>query len=141
MAKTRFIFYYVKSQFHQKKNNKKTKKKKIGEKDSEKKALLTQVKNLNCQYPGGLVSYYENALKLLDDSAKGVNPYDGWVPSVPSGNRLEFNSPEFIEFEKLGAEQLAYTGFVLVAGWFDVFFFSFFFVCLCIFRYCILHME
>ncbi|XP_020393510.1 UDP-sugar pyrophosphorylase [Zea mays] len=41
-----------------------------------------KVRRLNSSYPGGLVSYIQNAKKLLADSKEGKNPYDGFTPSV-----------------------------------------------------------
>lgn len=38
------------------------------------------------------------------------------MPSVPSGTKLDFASPEFLEAEGLGLQQAAHTAFVLVAG-------------------------
>jgi len=40
---------------------------------------------LNKTYPGGIESYVNRAKKLLVDSANDVNPYEGFVPSVPKG--------------------------------------------------------
>jgi hypothetical protein len=45
-----------------------------------------------------------------------VNPLAGCVPSVPTGEKLVAGSPEFNEMEKAGTAELAYCGFVLVAG-------------------------
>nr|TKW26220.1 hypothetical protein SEVIR_3G172800v2 [Setaria viridis] len=48
------------------------------------------VRRLNSSYPGGLVSlvsYIQNAKKLLADSKAGKNPYDGFTPSTkPPGH-------------------------------------------------------
>ncbi len=45
-----------------------------------------------------------------------MNSFEGFVPSVPSGTKLDFASPEFLEAEGLGLQQAAHTAFVLVAG-------------------------
>lgn len=45
-----------------------------------------------------------------------MNPLAGCVPSVPTGEKLIAGSPQFSEMEKMGTAQLAYCGFVLVAG-------------------------
>jgi UDP-sugar pyrophosphorylase len=87
-----------------------------GQKDDQKKKLLAQAKLLNAQYPGGLTGYVNNAKKLLIDSKNGANPYDGYTPSVPSGERLTVGNAEFHESERLGIEAAYRTGFVLVAG-------------------------
>jgi UDP-sugar pyrophosphorylase len=75
-----------------------------GNQDEQKKKLLAQAKLLNSQYPGGLEQYVQNARKLLLDSKNGANPYDGYTPSVPSGERLTAGTPEFTEAERVGLE-------------------------------------
>ena len=45
---------------------------------------------MNNTYPGGLKNYVENARKLLKDSALGINPYEGFHPSVPVGETVDF---------------------------------------------------
>jgi hypothetical protein len=32
----------------------------------------------------------------------GKNPFDGYSPSVPHGVKLDYLSPEFLDFEKVG---------------------------------------
>lgn len=89
---------------------------KPGIEDDDKKKLLAQVLRLNKQYPAGIVQYYKNGVKLLEDSFKGVNPYNNWIPSVPAGVVLKYNSDEFHQYEKIGKENFCNLGFVLVAG-------------------------
>ncbi|ETO24198.1 hypothetical protein RFI_12956, partial [Reticulomyxa filosa] len=84
-----------------------------GRDDEDKKKLLKQVLQLNREYPGGLKNYHERARKLLEDSAKGINPYEGYVPFVPKGEAIEFNSEQFHFFEK---KEWNKTGYILVAG-------------------------
>jgi UDP-sugar pyrophosphorylase len=79
-------------------------------------SLLGQAAVLDQQLPGGLAAYVKSARALLEQSQKGINPLAGCVPSVPVGKKLTVDSPEFDEMEALGTAELAFTGFVLVAG-------------------------
>jgi UDP-sugar pyrophosphorylase len=45
-----------------------------------------------------------------------VNPYADYLPAVPNGETIDFRSNQIDEVEQIGLEQLAHTGFVLVAG-------------------------
>ena len=85
-----------------------------GIQDAEKRALVNQAMELDGQYPGGLSAYVGNARRLLQQSRDGVNPYDGFQPAVPSGERLRYDNGSFAESEKVGLT--ARMGFVLVAG-------------------------
>jgi len=87
-----------------------------GKDDEGKHKLLRTLLNVDRDYPGGLVSYIEKARKLLKDSLVGVNPFEGWVPSVPAGERLKFGDERFVALEAIGLEELRRTGFILVAG-------------------------
>ena len=49
-------------------------------------------------------------------SRAGVNPFEGCVPSVPEGERLDFGSQRFRELERAGVAAAANAAFVLVAG-------------------------
>ncbi|KAI7730494.1 hypothetical protein M8C21_003375 [Ambrosia artemisiifolia] len=84
--------------------------------DDDKRALLTQVSVLNSSYPGGLSSYIKTAKELLADSKAGKNPFDGFTPSVPSGETLNFGDDNFIQYEEVGVQQVQNAAFVLVAG-------------------------
>ncbi|GBG26944.1 UDP-sugar pyrophosphorylase 1 [Hondaea fermentalgiana] len=79
-------------------------------------ALLEQLAQLDKQYPGGLEAYVDNAQTLLAASKAGDNPYDGYVPAVPLGERLQTATSQFDECEELGMKNVGKTGFVLVAG-------------------------
>ena len=81
-----------------------------------KRRLLEQLTALERTTPGGLCDYVRRAQRLLEASSEGRNPFDGYVPSVPSGYTLALGSPEFLEFERIGAKAAAHTAFVLVAG-------------------------
>lgn len=82
----------------------------------EKKALVSQLHHLNDNYSGGLLQYVKNAKILLEESRKGSNPLDGYVPKVPSGERLDFGGDAFRHFEKKGVSEAGMCAFVLVAG-------------------------
>ncbi|KAL6984338.1 UTP-monosaccharide-1-phosphate uridylyltransferase [Sarracenia purpurea var. burkii] len=84
--------------------------------DDEKRAFLDQVATLNANYPGGLPSYIKTARELLADSKAGKNPFDGFSPSVPSGESLIFGDDNFIQFEEIGVKEVRNAAFVLVAG-------------------------
>nr|GEU99093.1 UDP-sugar pyrophosphorylase [Tanacetum cinerariifolium] len=84
--------------------------------DHYKKALLDQVAILNSSYPGGLSSYIKTARKLLADSKAGRNPFDGFTPSVPSGEVLTFGDDKFMQYEEIGVKEVRNAAFVLVAG-------------------------
>mmetsp|Transcript_3135 Transcript_3135/g.4413 ORF Transcript_3135/g.4413 Transcript_3135/m.4413 type:complete len:455 (+) Transcript_3135:98-1462(+) len=84
---------------------------------SDKKALIEQLERMDSSYPnGGLVAYVANAKKLLENSRKGVNPLEGWSPSVPTGETFDLRTEEYNTFESLGSSEMGKCGFVLVAG-------------------------
>ncbi|XP_017981698.1 PREDICTED: UDP-sugar pyrophosphorylase isoform X2 [Theobroma cacao] len=87
-----------------------------GAEDDQKKAFFAQVAKLNSSYPGGLASYVKTARELLADSKAGKNPYDGFTPSVPTGEILSFGDENFIKFEEVGIKEAQNAAFVLVAG-------------------------
>mmetsp|Transcript_31207 Transcript_31207/g.107294 ORF Transcript_31207/g.107294 Transcript_31207/m.107294 type:complete len:598 (+) Transcript_31207:2-1795(+) len=78
--------------------------------------FFQQIKNLDASYPGGLKAYLASARGLLVASAKGENPLSGWVPSVPTGERLDFGSDAWNDFEAAGLVEAKDCCFVLVAG-------------------------
>ncbi|CEL97994.1 unnamed protein product [Vitrella brassicaformis CCMP3155] len=80
------------------------------------KKLLAELIKADKAYPGGLQNYIDRARKLLAESKAGVNPFEGYVPEIPEGEKLDVGSAEFADFEKLGMEQLEGACFVLVAG-------------------------
>ncbi|XP_031258011.1 UDP-sugar pyrophosphorylase-like [Pistacia vera] len=84
--------------------------------DEEKKAFFDQVARLNSSYPGGLKSYIKTARELLTDSKAGKNPFDGFTPSVPTGESLTFGNDTFINYEQEGVKEAKNAAFVLVAG-------------------------
>ncbi|KAL1833704.1 hypothetical protein ACET3Z_003355 [Daucus carota] len=84
--------------------------------DDKKLAFFEQVNRLDGSYPGGLASYIQTAKGLLADSKAGKNPFDGFTPSVPSGEVLTFGEDNFIQFEEAGVKEAQNAAFVLVAG-------------------------
>eukprot|EP00887_Chlorella_sp_A99_P004285 scaffold15.g4285.t1 len=95
----------------------------LGERDADKRRALDQLAHLDRSYAGGLVKYIANAQRLLRESKEGMNPFEGCTPSVPEGEKLDFGSTAFREFERRGVEASAWrlsdagdAAFVLVAG-------------------------
>ncbi|QHO26136.1 UDP-sugar pyrophosphorylase [Arachis hypogaea] len=84
--------------------------------DDKKKAFIDQVTRLDSSYPGGLQAYIKNAKQLLADSKAGKNPFDGFTPSVPTGETLTFADENFIKYEEAGVQEAQKAAFVLVAG-------------------------
>ncbi|KAF8411727.1 hypothetical protein HHK36_004285 [Tetracentron sinense] len=84
--------------------------------DEKKRNFFDQVTRLNASYPGGLASYIQTARELLADSKAGKNPFDGFTPSVPSGENLTFGDGNFVKFEEAGIREVRNAAFVLVAG-------------------------
>jgi UDP-sugar pyrophosphorylase len=46
----------------------------------------------------------------------GRNAFDGYTPSVPEGERLDFGSGRFLQLEGQGLEAAGKAAFALVAG-------------------------
>ena len=59
--------------------------------------FFEQIATLDGSYPGGLKGYLASARSLLKASARGDNPLDGWTPSVPAGESLEFGSAAWLK--------------------------------------------
>ena len=87
-----------------------------GDADEDKKRFMAQAATCDAGYPGGIASYVSNARKLLEDSKLGVNPFDGWTPSVPDGIVVDYASAEHKKLEQLGMQEIGSAAFVLVAG-------------------------
>jgi len=82
-----------------------------------KMAFMSKLELVDTTYPdGGLIGYLNNAVDLLEKSRKGVNPLEGWTPSVPQGEAFTVGSESFLSTEKLGLDEVGKCGFVLVAG-------------------------
>lgn len=88
----------------------------LGINDDLKQSFAHQLTLLDESYSGGIRQYLSNAKRLLSEAKVGMNPLDGWIPSVPPGIVLEPLSDQFLEFEQKGLSELGHCGFVLVAG-------------------------
>lgn len=77
--------------------------------DEQKDSLTRQVMQLNTTTPGGLVDYCKRARTFLHESKVGVNPYEGFVPSVPHGVKVDIYSDEFNHLEELGMKEIKDT--------------------------------
>ena len=88
------------------------------EDDDRKRALLAQARALDAGAPGGggLAAYAQRARALLADAKAGVNPLDGWVPKLATGETLALGTAEWDEREAKGLEEAGGVCFVLVAG-------------------------
>ena len=78
---------------------------------------MSKLELVDKSYPdGGLLGYLKNAVELLDKSRKGINPLEGWIPSVPQGEAFTVGTESFLSTEQLGLNEVGKCGFVLVAG-------------------------
>ncbi len=87
-----------------------------GVNDEPKAHFLNKLVGLNSSYPGGLISYIQNARKLLADSREGKNPFEGFVPEKPDAVDLTEFSSSYDRYEAAGIGHVEKTGIVLVAG-------------------------
>ncbi|GMH91847.1 hypothetical protein TL16_g12172 [Triparma laevis f. inornata] len=76
--------------------------------------LSSQIITLNKSYPTGLLSYIQKSRQLL--AASGSNPFEEYIPSVPSGLNLNYEDEKFEELEKQGLSVCGDSAIVLVAG-------------------------
>ena len=84
--------------------------------EEDKRRLLDQLRRLDLQYPGGLTAYIDNSKKLLEESRRGANPFEGCTPEVPDGTSLDFGGDLYREMEAQGVVEAGDCAFVLVAG-------------------------
>eukprot|EP00466_Bigelowiella_natans_P009736 jgi/Bigna1/137795/aug1.41_g12503 len=84
--------------------------------DEKKRQMMQQLDDLDKAYPGGLLEYVSRSRDLLKEAMSGSNPLSGFVPSIPTGERLEAGSPRFMEMEAIGLSEAQNAAFVLVAG-------------------------
>jgi len=88
--------------------------------------FMNQLSRMDKSYSdGGLIGYLRNARGLLADASAGVNPLDGWIPSVPTGTHLDplgssssDGKADYETYERIGCDPdvIGRCGFVLVAG-------------------------
>jgi UDP-sugar pyrophosphorylase len=57
----------------------------LGKNDERKQSLVKQLCTIDATYPGGLQAYVRRGRELLAASCRGENPFDGYVPEVPTG--------------------------------------------------------
>lgn len=88
------------------------------DKESKKKIqMMEQLEALDQSYPdGGLKGYVRNARVLLEKSRQGINPLEGWTPSIPRGDTFHLGTTHYDETEAIGIPYLGKCAFVLVAG-------------------------
>lgn len=84
--------------------------------DDLKHKFFEQIKEIDKNYIGGISSYLKRAKTLLAGAKRGDNPFESWIPEVPSGISLDPVSEEYSKYEKLGIPHLGKMGFCLVAG-------------------------
>lgn len=87
-----------------------------GTDDEKKLKFMSQLQTVDSTYMGGIENYVNKATKLLASAAVGENPFEGFTPSVPSGEDLLYGDEEYRMMEKLGTEAAGKLAFVLVAG-------------------------
>ena len=62
-----------------------------------------QLAKIEKTYPGGLRVYHKNAVKLLKESAEGVNPYANYKVATPQGLTVSYEDLNTWEkYETLG---------------------------------------
>ena len=49
--------------------------------------FIHEIRAFDTTYPGGLETYLAKCRDLLKKSSEGVNPFDGWTPSVLPSRR------------------------------------------------------
>lgn len=89
---------------------------KARESKDDQERICAQILQLNKVTPKGIKDYCQRAKDLLEQSRKGVNPFDKFKPEVPTGVFLKPGEGDFDKFEEMGMKELHKTGFVLIAG-------------------------
>ena len=84
--------------------------------DIKKENLLCILEKVNQSYPGGICSYIDNGRKLFKESQLGKNPFEGFIPEKPDKVDLTKIDDFYSQMEKIGVQQFAQMGLVLVAG-------------------------
>jgi len=84
--------------------------------DDKKKAAAEQLMQCDSKYPGGLKAYVANAVALLQASAAGTNPLEGYTPTVPVGESVTAHTAAWKHFEDIGLKNVGSCVFAIVAG-------------------------
>lgn len=88
-----------------------------GTNDTDKQRLAEQLADLDESYPGGgLSAYLTKAVRLLEESATGSNPFENYQAFVPHGEVLEFDTEALHRAEAMGYDACGGVVFCLVAG-------------------------
>eukprot|EP00315_Gephyrocapsa_oceanica_P009962 CAMPEP_0185290268 /NCGR_PEP_ID=MMETSP1363-20130426/4462_1 /TAXON_ID=38817 /ORGANISM="Gephyrocapsa oceanica, Strain RCC1303" /LENGTH=665 /DNA_ID=CAMNT_0027886247 /DNA_START=17 /DNA_END=2014 /DNA_ORIENTATION=- len=83
---------------------------------ADERRLQSQLLALHRSLAGGLDGYVCRARELLEASRLGRNPLDGYRPSLPVGETLDFGRGAFLKYEEEGLAAMRGAAFVLVAG-------------------------
>lgn len=59
--------------------------------EEQQQALNLQIAKIEAAYPGGLKAYHDNGIRLLKESAEGVNPYANYEIGKPSGVSITYD--------------------------------------------------
>lgn len=63
-----------------------------------------------------MVDYCDRSRIFLRSTQSGYNSFEGYVPSVPMGVKVELNSEDFHRQEEIGIKEMKNTCLVLAAG-------------------------
>lgn len=81
-----------------------------------KKKFIKTLVSINEKYPGGILSYIQNAKGLLKDSKDSVNPFEGYIPHPPETIDLSRLDETLFDYEKKGTLLIDKLVITLVAG-------------------------
>lgn len=71
--------------------------------EQDKQALDAQISKIEAAYPGGLKAYYHNGIRLLKESALGINPYANYEIGKPKGVSISYNDLNtWQKYEEIG---------------------------------------
>jgi UDP-sugar pyrophosphorylase len=85
--------------------------------EDERKRLDEQIYKIETAYPGGLRAYHQNGIRLLKESALGINPYENYEIGKPHGITISYDDLKTWEkYERIGMQEFQRVAFVLVAG-------------------------
>ena len=72
----------------------------------DKNAMTEQIIELGGDFPSELCEYWECVKALLHNSKMGRNPFEGFIPSVPTGIKVDIGNKDFHEHKTLGMKQM-----------------------------------